>query len=296
MKVLSERETLGLLPYPQLAQAIEAVLGDQKAGLVQAPERLVLPLPGGGTLLLMPAADPQVTVTKLVTVHPGQTPSVRAEVWVIRTPSGERVALLEGSVVTARRTAAVSLLAAQRLAPNPNSPLLIVGAGVQARSHLEAFHQGLGVNEVYVYSRTPERSRALAEYAQSLGIMARTIENPLGAVEQVSLVVTATTSTTPVLPDAVREDAFVAAVGAYRPDMAELPASLVRRARLFVDTLEGARAEAGDLIQAGVDWGQVRALGDVLDLAPPSHGPVVFKSVGHALWDLAASRLALSQL
>jgi len=99
MKVLSERETLGLLPYPQLAQAIEAVLGDQKAGLVQAPERLVLPLPGGGTLLLMPAADPQVTVTKLVTVHPGQTPSVRAEVWVIRTPSGERVALLKLTII-----------------------------------------------------------------------------------------------------------------------------------------------------------------------------------------------------
>jgi ornithine cyclodeaminase len=121
------------------------------------------------------------------------------------------------------------------------------------------------------------------------------IEDTLEAVERVSLIVTATTSTTPVLPDIVREDAFIAAVGAYRPDMAELPPSLVRRARLFVDTLEGARAEAGDLIQAGVDWGQVRALGDVLDSALPP-GPVVFKSVGHALWDLAASRLALGQL
>lgn len=293
--MLSALETAQLLPYPQLAQAIQAVLGDQKAGLVQAPERLVMPLPGGGTLLLMPAADPQVTVTKLATVHPGQNPSVRAEVWVMHTPTGERVALLDGSVVTARRTAAVSLLAAQKLAPDPKGPLLVVGAGVQAWSHLEAFHQGLGVREVYVYSRTPEHSRALADQAQSLGIAARVIENPLEAVERVSLIVTATTSTTPVLPDIVREDAFIAAVGAYRPDMAELPPSLVRRARLFVDTLEGARAEAGDLIQAGVDWGQVRALGDVLDSALPP-GPVVFKSVGHALWDLAASRLALGQL
>ncbi|PZA08842.1 MULTISPECIES: delta(1)-pyrroline-2-carboxylate reductase family protein [unclassified Meiothermus] len=296
MRVFTASETTQLLPYLPLARAIEAVLGDQRAGLVQAPGRLVMPLAGGGTLLLMPATDSQVTVTKLVTVHPGQTPSVRAEVWVIRTPSGERVALLEGSVVTARRTAAVSLLAAHKLAPNPRGPLLIVGAGVQARSHLEAFHQGLGVNEVYVYSRTPERSRALAEYAQSLGITARTIENPLGVVEQVSLIVTATTSPTPVLPDEVQEEAFVAAVGAYRPDMAELPASLVRRARLFVDTLEGARSEAGDLIQAGIDWSQVRSLSDVLEEAPPSAGPVVFKSVGHALWDLAACRLALEQL
>lgn len=293
MRVFSALETARLLPYPELAGAIAEVLYDPS---VQAPERLVMPLPGGATLLLMPAADPQVTVTKLVTVHPSQNPSVRAEVWVMRTPTGERVALLEGSVVTARRTAAVSLLAAQRLAPNPNGPLLIVGAGVQAWSHLEAFQAGLGVREVYVHSRTPQRSSALADHARTLGISAQVVENPLEILDRVSLIVTATTSSTPVLPEAVPDDAFIAAVGAYRPEMAELPPSLVRRARVFVDTLEGARAEAGDLIQAGVDWDQVRSLAQALESSPPAQGPVLFKSVGHALWDLAASRLALGQL
>ena len=91
----------------------------------------------------------------------------------------------------------------------------------------------------------------------------------------------------------VRSDAFIAAVGAFRPDMAELPPALVRSAKLYVDTLEGAKTGAGDIIQAGVDWASVTALEDALDTSPPVGGPVIFKSVGHALWDLAAARLAL---
>jgi ornithine cyclodeaminase len=75
--------------------------------------------------------------------------------------------------------------------------------------------------------------------------------------------------------------------------MAELPPELVRRSRLFVDTLDGAQAEAGDLIQAGVDWGRVTPLEQALDMERPESGPVIFKSVGHALWDLAAARLAV---
>ncbi len=108
MRILSAEETAALLPYPALAKSIAQVLAEHAEGLVTAPERLVVPLTGGATLLLMPAADPSVTVTKLVTVHPQEHPSVRAEVWVMRTKTGERLALLDGSVVTARRTAAVS--------------------------------------------------------------------------------------------------------------------------------------------------------------------------------------------
>jgi ornithine cyclodeaminase len=125
----------------------------------------------------------------------------------------------------------------------------------------------------------------------------------VGAFDEVlpicGMVVTTTTSTTPVITDRVRNRAFIAAVGAYRPTMAELPPELVRRSRVFVDTLEGARHEAGDLIQADIDWSNVASLEDVvLPLSPedarPRRGtaPTIFKSVGHALWDLAAARLA----
>lgn len=292
MNVLSAEETAALLPYPALAEAIAGVLADHRQGLITAPERLVVGLPGGATLLLMPAADPNITVTKLVTVHPQQRPAVQAEVWVMRTQSGERLLLLDGAAVTARRTAAVSLLAAQRLAPDPGGTLLIIGAGTQGKSHLEAFRAGLGTDKVYISSRDPAQAESLAAYARQQGMLAQALSDISSALEEASLIVTATTSTTPVLPDQVRPEAFIAAVGAYRPNMAEVDPRLVRRARVFVDTLEGAKSEAGDLLQAGVDWSGVKALGEALDMDRPSSGPVLFKSVGHALWDLAAARLA----
>lgn len=296
MKPLSAAETAALLPYPQLAETLEHVLRDKAAGLVRAPERLVMSLPGGGTLLLMPAADDKITVVKQVTVHPDRRPSVRAEVYVMDTRTGERRLVLEGATVTARRTAAVSLLAAQKLAPDPNGPLLIVGAGTQGMSHLEAFRTGLGTKKVYIASRTLEHAEALAAYARTLGLDGEAATDLEIALEAASLIVTATTSRTPVLPDKVCEEAFIAAVGAFHPDMAEVPAELVRRSRLFVDSLEGAQAEAGDLIQAGVDWGEVKGLETVVLSTRRTPGPVLFKSVGHALWDLAAARLAAQML
>lgn len=295
MRIFSAEETRAILQYPELAASIAQVLVEQAQGQIIAPERLVVPLRGGASLLLMPAADPYITVTKLVTVHPQQHPSVRAEVWVMRTDSGERLALLDGSVVTARRTAALSLLAAQTLAPNPSGALLIVGAGTQGRSHLEAFQSGLGTSKVYVYSRTLEHAEALASYARGRGLLAQSVGHLAPVLDEVSLVVCATTSQTPLLFKA-NEGTFIAAVGAYRPDMAEVAPEVVRRAQLYVDTLEGAKAEAGDLLQAKVDWSQIRSLYQALDQPRPTAGIVLFKSVGHALWDLAAARLAVQAM
>jgi ornithine cyclodeaminase len=126
-----------------------------------------------------------------------------------------------------------------------------------------------------------------------------TLADPAPAIPTATLIVTATTSTEPVLPDsgrAVREDAFVAAVGAFTPDMAELPGSLINRSRVYVDTLDGTRAGAGDLLRAGIDWSVVVEMQDALNLPSLPSGPVIFKSVGHALWDLAAARLAFNDL
>ncbi len=300
MKVLNAQETAALLPYPALAEQLRAVLVDKRAGRASAPSRLHVPLAGGGVLLLMPAADDELTITKLVTVHAHNAaqglPSVQAEVIVFDTRTGERLLWLDGVTVTARRTAALSLLAAQTLAPNPAGPLLIVGAGTQGRTHLEAMPQGLGVPQVYIASRDLSHAEELATYARSLGVDAQAISRPADVLARTPLIVTATTSSTPVLPAEVRADAFIAAVGAFQPDRAELPSDLVQAAHLFVDTLEGARAEAGDLILAGVDWGRVTPLEEAIALPRPIDGPVIFKSVGHALWDLAAARLAWSRL
>ena len=306
MKTFGTAETEALLPYPALAEAIREVLAMKSSGEAHAPARLRLPLAGGATLLAMPAADPVLAVTKLVTVHPGNAemalPTIRGEVVAIRASDGERLGILDGATVTARRTAALSLLAASSLAPRPDGPLLIVGAGAQGKAHLEAFREGLGTEKVFVRSRGEEGANALADHARGLGMEARLVGRGLTeALAEATLIVTATTSEKPVLPPEVRDDAFVAAVGSFRPWMVELPSPLVERAHVIVDDLEGAREEAGDLLAAegaGVfEWARAVPLEDALshpDLARRSGRPVVFESVGHALWDLAATRLAFA--
>ena len=294
---LDAHETAARLPYPELADAIaDALLNRRK---ITSPERSAVALGGGNSLLFMPAASPELTVTKLVTVHPGNParnlPTVQSEVTVMRTETGVRLGTLSG-VVTERRTAALSLLAARTLAAVPNGPLLVFGAGVQARAHVEAFRVGLGVEQVYIASRTREKAAALAVYARSLGMQAQLTEHPAEVAAEVPLIVTATTSRTPVLSGLIRRDAFVCAVGSFQPEVAEVAADVVAESRVVVDTLEAAEAEAGDLIQAVVAgrlrWAEVVELESLLKSPVKGYRPTVFKSVGHALFDLAAAHLA----
>lgn len=300
MEILDANQTAARLPYPELADSIREVALAGSSEELQAPPRLVLPLSEGGVLLVMPASDPEIAITKLVTVHPENPgrdlPTIQGEVIVMDATTGERLGLLDGSVVTARRTAALSMLAARELAPRPEGPLLIVGAGTQGRAHLEAFRDGLGVSRVFVYSRSSKSAVSLAGHARSLGLEAEEVEGPREVLDEVSLVVTATTSSEPVLPEEIPEGIFVAAVGSFEPEATEVPPALISTARVFVDTMEGAKEEAGDLIQAqragAFAWKDATPLEDALRSFERPAGTIVFKSVGDALWDLAAARTA----
>lgn len=301
-RLLDAEATAAVLPYAPLAEAVAETLSRKARGLVQCPPRLSLPLPDGGVLLLMPASDDSLAVTKLITVCPANPekglPLIIGEVVAMRASTGERLGILDGPEVTARRTAAASLLAAQRLALSPEGPLLVMGAGVQALSHAMAFCSGLGVGEVNVCSRSRERAEALAERLRSVGVRACAVERPEEVLDRTPLIVTATNSPVPVIPAGVRPDAFIAAVGSFHPGRAEIPAELVRRCRLYVDDLDAARTEAGDLILAGVDWSAVTPLertGEpgAAHLAP--QGPVLYKGVGCAALDLAAAKLAFPE-
>ncbi len=301
LTVLDAAQTERRLPYDRLAPALAQMLARKRDGRTLAPDRLAVPMTGG-ILLAMPATDGEFAVTKLVTVHAANParglPSLLGEVLLMRADTGERLLMLDGPTVTARRTAALSALAATTLGAARDAELLVIGSGVQARAHVQAFHELLGVRRVTVASRDPAHARALAQACVAQGLAAEAVADPTEAAARCALIVTATTAEQPVLPDRVRADAFVAAVGAYRPQMCELPASLVRRAAVFVDDLAGARHEAGDLLQAGRAFETVESLESVID-APPARDPsrpVVFKSVGQALWDLAAARLAWSTL
>ncbi|MEJ6020621.1 delta(1)-pyrroline-2-carboxylate reductase family protein [Ramlibacter sp. PS4R-6] len=293
--LLDAHATAARLPYPRLVHELRALLADAS---VQVPPRIVQPLAGGASLFVMPAADARVAMAKLITFTPANAGTPRAaiqgDVVVFDVATGERRLVLDGPTVTARRTAAVSALAAQALAPDAKGPLLVVGAGAQGRAHCEAFIEVLGVREVVIASRSASSAQALAAHARALGARATTVADPASA--PCPLIVTCTPANGVVLRSLPRGDVFIAAVGAFTPHMVELGAELCRECaahgRVVVDTPEAVH-EAGDLIQAGLEVASFPTLRDVLDARPGARGPVLFKSCGWAGWDLAAARVAL---
>ena len=299
----SAAETTRRLPYPALVHHLAALLADPT---VQVPQRLVVPLAGGASLFVMPALDQHTAITKLITFTPANAatgrPAIQGDVLVFDVPTGERRLLLDGPVLTARRTAAVTALAAMHLATCPTGPALIVGAGVQGTAHLEAFAEMLGVRSFYIASRSlgsPANAQRLALHAESLGLQAQVVTDANAALADCPLAVTCTPARHIALAGQPRSDAFIAAVGAFTPAMAELHPDLCRylalHGRVVLDTPDAAH-EAGDLLRAGLNVASLASLADVVRAsAAPTAGPVLFKSCGWAGWDLAAARCALAQ-
>jgi 1-piperideine-2-carboxylate/1-pyrroline-2-carboxylate reductase [NAD(P)H] len=297
--LLDAAETAARLPYLALVDELVRVLRDAVACV---PPRLVQALPGGGSLFVMPAFDSEVAITKLITFTPGNSgtgrPTIQGDVVVFDAKSGARRLVLDGPTVTARRTAAVSLLAAQWLAPDTDGPLLIVGAGAQGQAHLEAFAQGLGIRELLIHSRSEASAQSLAARAREIGLRARVVASADAALAECPLVVTCTPAAQIVLRATPRDDAFIAAVGAFTPEMIELAPEFTRHCarsgRIVVDTRD-ADHEAGDLLQAGLDVTRIPSLRELDANVARTRGPVLFKSCGWAGWDLAAARTALRQ-
>ncbi len=296
--LLDARQTALALPWTALVDAIQALL---RADPVHVPERIVMPTAGGAVLFVMPATDGRVAMTKLITFTPGNagsgTPTIQGDVTVFDVASGRRRLILDGPTVTARRTAAVSALAARHLAAHPAGPMLIVGAGVQGRAHLEAFAAVLGVQRFLIASRSVQSCQRLVDFARQRGLRADVAHDANAALGECPLAATCTPADGVVLHAPPPADGFIAAVGAFTPRMVELDAGMCRdlaeRGRIVVDTPD-ARHEAGDLLQAGIAVARLPTLQDVVrGKHPGRRGPVLFKSCGWAGWDLAAARLAL---
>ncbi|MGJ7499731.1 delta(1)-pyrroline-2-carboxylate reductase family protein [Variovorax sp. ZT5P49] len=294
MRTLNAEETAAALPWGALVEALLQMFERERSGEAHASPRTSVPLAAGGVMLLMPAADQHFAALKTVTVHASNAerdlPVVQGDVTLMDAATGTRLLAMDGNVLTARRTAALSLAGAIRAGRAGAERMLLIGAGVQARAHAEAFAAVWGMRHLKIHARTQAHAEALAQHMRSLGVDASAVADPAAAAEEADLIVAATNSQDPVVPSQARPDTTVIAIGAYRADMAEVPPELVRRCAVFVDTLEGARSEAGDLIRAGADWSTVQAFCHAL----PAHEgrPVLVKTVGHALWDLAAARLA----
>lgn len=297
---LDARQTAARLPWPALVDEIEALLHDAQ---VRIPERIVMPTAHGAVLFVMPGCDARVAMTKLITFTPtnggSATPTIQGDVTVFDVASGTRRLILDGPTITARRTAAVSALGARWLAPRLDGPMLIVGAGVQGRAHLEVFAEVLGVRQFRIASRSAASAQALVDHARALGLHAEVAHDADAALADCPLAVTCTPASAVVLRALPRADAFIAAVGAFTPQMVELAPALCRHVaacgRIVVDTRE-AEHEAGDLLQAGIDVSALPSLGDVVRAGQRGgRGPVLFKSCGWAGWDLAAARLAMAR-
>ncbi|HYD82118.1 MAG TPA: delta(1)-pyrroline-2-carboxylate reductase family protein [Paucimonas sp.] len=305
MLILDDVRTAQALPYATLVPAIAQAARELATGKILAPERQVVTIDQASVLLCMPAIGPDIGVTKLITVHAGNArhrlPAIQGEVVAFEAATGRRLALLDGPTVTARRTAAMTLLGIETLAPRRPASALIIGTGTQAAAHVDAMIGHLGIARFWIAgstrasaerfgSRLKERYRHLAMHP----LAAETLERDL---PETNLVVALTTSKTPVIPARIAPETLAIGVGAFKPDMAEFPPELLRARRIVVDDLHGARHEAGDLIQANVDWSGVTALGSILaGQAAPPHGVPVFKTVGQAAWDLAAARVAVGNL
>ncbi|WP_428423544.1 delta(1)-pyrroline-2-carboxylate reductase family protein [Methylibium sp.] len=298
MQTFDAPATRTLLPAAALVSAVAAAMRARRAGKITAPERLTLSLPGGGRYLVMPAADDELAITKLVAVHPANParglPTIHAQLVVADARDGRALMLLDGPTVTARRTAAVTALGLRVLGASPVRSVALLGTGAQALEHARLLAELGEVSALHLVGRTRAQAEACAEaLGAELGGVTLTAHATLaGALDAAQAVVTLTTSLRPVLPEHLPAALLVVGVGAFTPQMAELPPALLRSRRVIVDALEGARSEAGDLIQAAIDWSQVSELVDHLDEPAPAGAAPVFKTVGQAAWDLAAAHVA----
>lgn len=292
---------------------IEALREAFRSGVEAPPRhRHAIPVPGAaaGTLLLMPAwhAGGHAGV-KIVSVFPDNAtrglPSVQGTYLLLEATSGAPLAIFDGAALTRWRTGAASALAATYLARPDSATLLMVGTGSLA-PHLVAAHGAvLPIREVRVWGRRPQAAEAMAARLDSPQRRAVPVSDLEAAVRDADVVSCATLAREPLVRgEWLRPGTHLDLVGGFTPDMREADDDAVRRARVFVDTREGALAEAGDVVQP-LRTGALRDADIAADLAQLSRGErpgrlspgevTLFKSVGTALEDLAAASYALAR-
>ena len=316
MLILNAADVRKSLPMAQAIQAMKMAFASLSDGRAEIPLRAQLPVrPHEAVSLFMPAfvqdEQGQALAVKIVSVFPHNSahglPLIHAAVIVLEAHTGRPVALLEGATLTAIRTGAASGAATDLLAREDSHVAAIFGAGTQGRTQLQAVCTVRPIDTVWVYDPDIERTRAFIDEMAGTGPVPadlRAAKSPAQATADADVVCAATTSTSPIFTDAILKiGAHVNGVGSYTPEMQETPAETVARARVVVDSRQACLAEAGDLIQA-IQEGLISAenihaeLGEIVlgHKAGREDGRQItfFKSVGNAVQDAFASRLALS--
>lgn len=314
VRILTGAEVRQALSMGEAIAAVRGAAIEISSGTANVPVRLHLAIPPQeGTALYMPAYlhGASALGMKAVSVFPRNPerhlPTIHAIVLLQAVSTGQPLALLEGAYLTALRTGAISGLATDLMARRDAKVVALFGAGVQARTQLEAVATVRSIKEVRVLSRRLDRARLFAqEMAQQPFLReaeVRVAETPAGAIEDADIIITATTSPTPLFDGrTVKPGVHVNAIGAFTPTTREVDSFLVQRARVVVDSRSGCLAEAGDLlipIQEGIittehilgEIGEV-ALGKVMGRERDEE-VTLFKSVGSAAFDVAVGMAVL---
>lgn len=313
LRFLSAADVRRALPMTQAIAVMKAAFRELSEHRAIVPLRTHVPMPEHqGDVLVMPAYSPDTARfgLKVITLFENNPalnlPFIQAMVMVFDTATGSPVAIMEGTSLTAIRSGAASGAATDLLARADACNVAVFGAGIQARTQLEAVCAVRSIRQASVFDQDPARTAAFAREASAeLGITVMPAASSAAALDGADVICTATTSATPVFADSeVGIGAHINAIGSYKPHMREIPPETVARSRVVVDQMEAAWEEAGDLIlalQAGlIAADHVHAeLGEIVAGIRPgrTHPETVtfFKSVGIAIQDLAAASCVLAK-
>jgi ornithine cyclodeaminase len=315
MLLLNATDVRKALPMRAAVEAMKTAYGALSSGRAEVPLRGQLPVPPhNGVALIMPAFvqssdEAEAMAIKVVSVFPNNREmglaTIHAAVLVLEAKTGKPIAILEGGSLTAIRTGAASGAATDILARPDSQRAAIFGAGVQARTQLEAVCTVRPVSTVWVYDPEPKQVHAFIEEMAGRDPIPedlRAAADPEEAIRAADIICTATTATSPVFPnEALRPGTHINGVGSYTPEMIEVPPETAARANVFVDSREAVMEEAGELI-AAVNHklllkDDLTELGEVVIGESPGRATVdeitFFKSVGVAVQDALAADLAL---
>ena len=296
------------LPYDQLIAALDAAF---KAGAT-VPDRthLEIEVPGNadGTLLLMPCWQTSGNLgVKIATVYPGNAASdlsaVHASYFLMDAGTGEPIAVMDGTELTLRRTAAASALASTYLSRGDSNTLLMVGTGNLAPYLITAHAAARPIDRVLIWGRREEAAKDVETKLSPASFETSVVTDLKAAVDSADIISCATLAREPLIKgDWLQKGQHLDLVGAYKPDMRETDSAALTRARVYVDTVSGALSEAGDILQAIREEAikEKDIEGDLQKLTrrqcegrTSQEEITLFKSVGTALEDLAAAELVM---
>jgi thiomorpholine-carboxylate dehydrogenase len=281
-----------LLRLETLIPAMREALLDLSAGRVVQPLRSVMDIPSAqGLLFLKPALTRDALAAKLITLFPGNAarglPTLLATIVLMDPQTGQTIAVMDGTWITALRTAAVSAVGVDALASPGPKVVALLGSGALARTHAQAFRAVRPISQIRVWSRDAAN---VARCAGEIDAVPASCAEE--AVRGADIVCTVTNASEPILQGAwLKAGALVTAIGAPRPTWRELDDAAMRNV-VVADSREAALQESGDVILSGAPV--YAEIGEILAGTrppPPAGATVIFKALGQAVEDAVAARL-----